>query len=141
MTSPAVSPHSSPVSSHRSPDEPLAQPLDSDSEQSDKSDISFKTTSSFDLLATVHPVESGSQPTSIEAICDHQLDYYPEGVDDVRSVNENYGEDRDHDGDIVEAINVDLRNDHPVLLINDQPLSTPDETRRNNKVSTDASVS
>lgn len=140
MTSPSVRPHSSPVPSHRSPDEPLAQPLDSDSEQSDNSDISFRTTSSFDLLATAHPVESGSQLTSVEAICDHQLDYYPEGVDDVSvvpTVNEYHGEDRDHDEDIVEAINVDLRSDHPILLINDQPLSTPDETR-NNKVNTES---
>lgn len=88
------------------------------------------------MLAAVHPAESSSRQTSVEAICDHQLDFFRDIDDestrqtDVKENNENLHQHEE----LVEAINIGLRNDFPILLINDQPLLTSNDNH-NNKVS------
>lgn len=125
----STSPLPSPASSRRSLDE---QTFGSDSPKSvdsDISDASFRTTSSFNLLAA-YRTESNNQPESEPAVPENLGPPLQVDADSV-FLPETKNEDDDKQESDVEAVVNDGQNDLPVLLINGQPLSNSDLNRLN----------
>lgn len=109
-------------------DEPFEKAQDLDSEHSEITDTSFRSTCSFDLLTGGHLQTAESRQVIVnEPICDPQnpVDIIDEQLG-LLIDSENAEDDPNHD-DPVEAFNHLV--ECPVFLLNDQPLSTADDTR------------